>query len=158
MIRMFIEIFASFRCAFRGILHTVRTERNFRIHLVAVFFVTWFAFLYEVSTGQAIVLVILYGLVLSLELINTAVENTVDLVTKEYAPLAKRAKDASAGGVLVSATASVAIAVLLFRDAAHWRIVLDKMSSPVRIVLFFLFVVAALFFVRGISEKKCNHD
>lgn len=153
MIEMFKGIFRSFGYAFQGVFRTLREERNFRIHLVAVFLVSWFAVLYEVTVGQAVVLVILFALVLSMELINTAVEHAVDLATTEQHPLAKKAKDASAGGVLVSAIASVVVAVLMFRDPDHWSFVLKKIATPLGIVSLIIFVVLALFFVRGKKRK-----
>ncbi len=156
MISMFSAIFRSFGYAFRGIWRTLKGERNFRIHIVAVVFVTWFAFLYEVTVGQALVLVLLCGFVLSMELINTALEHAVDLTTDAYHPLAERSKDAAAGGVLISCIVAVISAVLLFRDPVHWKMVLDKMTSPLRIIILIIFLVLALFFVRGKknSSKK----
>lgn len=153
MIEMFKGIFRSFGYAFQGIFRTILEERNFRIHLVAVCLVTWFSVLYEVTTGQAMVLVILFGIVLSLELINTAVEHAVDLATTEQHPLAKKAKDASAGGVLIGAIVSVIVAVLMFRDPVHWSFVFKKMTTPLGIVSLVIFVILALFFVRGKNRK-----
>ncbi len=154
MITMFKSIFRSFGYAFQGIISTVRKERNFRIHLVAVVLVTWVAFLYEVTAGQALVLVILFGLVLSLELINTAVEKTVDLITRERHPLAKKAKDAAAGAVLIGAITSVVSALILFRDGEKWALVWQKMAHPARIVALVVFVVLALLFVWGGKKKN----
>ncbi len=154
MINMFQSIFRSFGYAFKGIFRTVKEERNFRIHLVAVALVTWVAFLYEITPGQALVLVILFGLVLSLELINTAVEKTVDLATEQRHPLAEKAKDAAAGAVLSGAVTSVVSAVIIFRDGAKWALVFQKMTHPVRIAALVLFLVFALFFVWGGKKKK----
>ncbi len=153
MIEMLQGVFRSFGRAFQGIFCTLREERNFRIHLVAVCLVTCFSVLYEVSWGQAVVLVILYSVVLSLELINTAVERTVDLVTMERCPLAKKAKDAAAGAVLVSAIAAVVVAVLMFRDPKHWSFVFQKISTPLGIISLFIFLLLSLFFVRGKKRK-----
>ena len=153
MIEMFKGIFRSFGYAFQGIFRTILEERNFRIHIVAVCLVTWFSFLYEVTVGQAIVLVILFGIVLSLELVNTAIENVVDLATAEFHPLAKKAKDASAGAVLVSAIVSVLVAVFMFRDSEHWSFFLKKITTPLGIVFLIIFVLLAMFFVRGKSRK-----
>ena len=61
-----------------------------------------------------IICLILFGLVISLELVNTAVESTVDLVTEEKRPLAKKAKDTAAGAVLVSAIAAAIIGLMIF--------------------------------------------
>lgn len=154
MIRMFLSIFRGFGYAFCGIYRTICEERNFRIHLVAVCLVSWFAALYEATATQWTVLILLFGGVLSLELINTALENAVDLVTDQYSPFAEKAKDAAAGAVLIGAIASVAVAVLLFRDPSHWSLVLQKIQSPVRIVCFVVFAVLALFFVRGRTDKS----
>ncbi|MBQ1965551.1 MAG: diacylglycerol kinase family protein, partial [Clostridia bacterium] len=139
MIRMFKRIFRSFGYAAKGIVRTVCQERNFRIHLVAVCLVSLFAFLYGATTQQWIVLVLLYAMVLSLELLNTAVEKTVDLVSPDKHPLAEKAKDAAAGSVLVSAVASVVVAVLMFRDPLKWASVWSKVSTPLGLVFLVTF-------------------
>ena len=154
MISMLLSVLRGFGYAFCGIYRTVKEERNFRIHLVAIFFVTWFAFLYEVTVGQALALVFSFALMLSLELLNTAVERLVDLATQEICPLAKKAKDVAAAAVLVMAIASVVVAVLLFRDPAHWALVGEKMTSPVRLSCFVVFAVSALFFIKGRKTPK----
>ncbi|MBQ5742644.1 MAG: diacylglycerol kinase family protein [Clostridia bacterium] len=153
MIRMFKRIFRSFGYAAKGIVRTVCQERNFRIHLVAVCLVSLFAFLYGATTQQWIVLVLLYALVLSLELLNTAVEKTVDLVSPDKHPLAEKAKDAAAGSVLVSAVASVVVAVLMFRDPLKWASVWSKVSTPLGLVFLVTFLISALLFVWGGKRK-----
>ncbi|MBQ1272399.1 MAG: diacylglycerol kinase family protein [Clostridia bacterium] len=153
MIRMFKRIFRSFGYAAKGIARTVCQERNFRIHLVAVCLVSLFAFLYGATTQQWIVLVLLYALVLSLELLNTAVEKTVDLVSPDKHPLAEKAKDAAAGSVLVSAVASVVVAVLMFRDPLKWASVWSKVSTPLGLVFLVIFLISALLFVWGGKRK-----
>lgn len=153
MIRMFKRIFRSFGYAAKGIVRTVCQERNFRIHLVAVCLVSLFAFLYGATTQQWIVLVLLYALVLSLELLNTAVEKTVDLVSPDKHPLAEKAKDAAAGSVLVSAVASVVVAVLMFRDPLKWASVWSKVSTPLGLVFLVIFLISALLFVWGGKRK-----
>ena len=154
MRRTFRGLIRSFGCAFRGIYRTVRKERNFRVHLVASALVFWFSLLYGVTAGQSAILVTVCSLVLSLELLNTALEHTVDLISPGYSPLAEWAKDASAGGVLIAAIGAVITAVILFRDPERWRSVLVKMQSPVRWIGLALFLVSALFFVRGRKEKN----
>lgn len=153
MISAFAAVFRSFRYALKGIVRTIKEERNFRVHLVALCLVTWFAFLYEVTSGQALVLILTCALVLSLELTNTAIEHTVDLISEEYHPLAEKAKDAAAGGVLVSAVASVVVAVVMFRDPSHWRLVWEKLASPFRLIPLILFLILSLCFIVGISKN-----
>ena len=70
--------------------------------------------IYKISTMEWIICILLFGLVISTEIINTAIENAVDLVTDEKNILAKKAKDAAAGAVLVNAIISVIIACIIW--------------------------------------------
>lgn len=99
----------SFKFAAAGILHCMKTERNFRVHLLMAFIVVVMGVLVELSPVEWFIIIILIGGVLALELVNTALERIVDLVTEDYHPLAKQAKDATAGAVLVFAIASAVI-------------------------------------------------
>lgn len=104
----------SFYHAFEGIFTTVRNERNIKIHLGFVVLVLIAGFVLEISRTEWLIVLVLFGLVISLELVNTAVEATVDLVTEERRPLAKIAKDAAAGAVLVSAIMAAIIGCMIF--------------------------------------------
>ena len=86
----------SFKYAFRGIYKTLKSETNMKIHFIAVIVVICFGVIYKISAIEWMICIILFGLVISSELINTAIEYTVDLVTQTENPLAKLAKDASA--------------------------------------------------------------
>jgi undecaprenol kinase len=108
------KLFSSFIFAFSGIVTTFKSEQNFRIHSMVSVIVIGLAVALDFSNERFIILLIVIGLVLSLELVNTAIENTVDLITKEYHPLAKKAKDAAAGAVLVFSIFAVIIGILLF--------------------------------------------
>ena len=90
----------SFRYAFRGLLLCLKTQRNLRLELAAALWVIAAALALELSGGELAALLLCCGLVLSLELMNTAMEFTVDLCCPKPHPLAKAAKDAAAGGVL----------------------------------------------------------
>lgn len=100
----------SFKYAFQGIFRTIKNERNIKVHILAVIAVILMGITYNISIIEWIVCVILFGLVISSELINTAIEHTVNLITNEENRLAKYAKDAAAGAVLVNAIISVIIA------------------------------------------------
>lgn len=104
----------AFKYAFDGIFRTVRNERNIKIHLLAVVIVIVMGIVYRISTIEWIICLLLFGLVISSELINSAVEHTVDLCTKEENELAKFAKDAAAGAVLVNAIISIIIACIIW--------------------------------------------
>ena len=96
-------LYKSFGYAFQGIFNTIRTERNIKIHCAAAILVTIFGIWLQISKTEWMICFILFGFILALELVNTAVEATVDLFTEERKPLAKKAKDAAAGAVLIVA-------------------------------------------------------
>lgn len=110
------SLLKSFRFAACGILKAIKEERNMKIHLLAMTLVLIAAKVFSVSGTELAVLFLTIALVISLEMVNTAVEKAVDLVTEEYAPLAKTAKDVAAGAVLVAAIFSVCVAVAIFGD------------------------------------------
>jgi diacylglycerol kinase len=88
-----------------------------KIHLTATAAVMSFAvFVAEVSRTELIVLVLTCALVMSLEIVNTAIERLTDKVSPDFSPLAKIAKDTSAGAVLLACIAAVIIAVILFGE------------------------------------------
>ncbi len=107
-------LYKSFGYAFKGIGRTIRDERNIKIHLLATVLVVAFGFFLHISIAEWMICLILFGLVISLELVNTAIEATVDLVTDERKPLAGKAKDAAAGAVLVSAIMAAVIGCIIF--------------------------------------------
>ena len=100
--------------AMDGIEYTCRHERNFRIELVFTFFVFVASVFFIVSVMEWVILLLTIALVLVCEVINTAVERCVDLVTKEYHDLARIAKDVSAGAVFLVSLFSVVIGVSIF--------------------------------------------
>lgn len=104
----------SFGHAFDGIGATIASERNMKIHVTAAVLVVLAGLFFGLSWEEWFACGIVIALVLAFELINTALEATVDLVTEERRPLAKKAKDAAAGAVLVVSLASVAVGVRIF--------------------------------------------
>lgn len=107
-------LYKSFGYAIAGFLTCIRGERNMKIHLTAAILVTLAGTLLHISAGEWIICLILFGLIMSLEMVNTALEAVVDLVTKEKQPLAKKAKDAAAGAVLVSSVMAAIIGLIIF--------------------------------------------
>lgn len=104
----------SFQHAFAGIRAVIRKERNMKIHCFAAVLVILCGILFHISRTEWLICLILFALVMSLEVLNTAIESTVDLVTEEYDPKAKLAKDAAAGAVLVAAIFAAVIGILIF--------------------------------------------
>lgn len=109
-------LFRSFVYAYRGITSSVRTQRNMRFHLAAAAVVLAVGLLAGVSALELAILVIVISAVFVTEMINTALEFVVDLVTREYHPLAKLSKDVSAGAVLVASIAAVLVGCLILAD------------------------------------------
>lgn len=108
------KLLKSFKYAFDGICTGIKEEQNMKIHITIMILVIIFGIMLKISKMEWIICIILFGLVISMELINTAIENTVDLVTKEKNEQAKIAKDVAAGAVLVSAIASAIIGLIIF--------------------------------------------
>ena len=107
------SLLQSFRYAFAGLWQALRTQRNARIHLLATVAVTAMGLWLRLDAVRWAVLVLTISLVFFAEMVNTVVEVIVDLVTPEYHPLAKVAKDVSAGAVLVTAMAAVVVGLLI---------------------------------------------
>jgi diacylglycerol kinase (ATP) len=106
----------SFEHAYRGVVSAVRTQRNMRFHVLAAVGVLVLSLLVGVSELELAVLVLTILVVFVTEMLNTAMEFVVDLVTTEYHPLAKLAKDVSAGAVLVSSVGAVLVGYLVLAD------------------------------------------
>ena len=104
----------TFGYAFEGILTGIRKERNMRIHTAAMILVVFFGTVLGLSATEWCICLVLFGLVMALELVNTAVEAVVDLVTEEQKPLAKTAKDTAAGAVLIAAIMAAVIGCIIF--------------------------------------------
>ena len=107
-------LWAAFDYAFQGILYATRTQRNMRIHLIAASLALFAALYLRLERAYVAVVVIAIVLVIALELVNTAIEAVVDLTTVAHHPLAKIAKDAAAGAVLVAAMGAVIVGYLAF--------------------------------------------
>ena len=104
----------SFNHATDGIEYAINHERNLKIEIFFGIIVSIAGFLFKISILEWLVIVLVIGMVICLELVNTSIERTVDLVTKEYKDLAKSAKDVAAGAVLVMSMFSVVVGIIIF--------------------------------------------
>ena len=104
----------SFRNAFRGIVVAIQQETHCKIHLLATIAVIVLGILLHIALNEWIVIFICIAMVWCLELINTAIENIVDMVSPESQERARNIKDIAAGAVLFAAICSVIIACLIF--------------------------------------------
>ena len=104
----------SFMHALDGVAAGFKSERNMIIHFAAMALVTVFGFLLGLSQSEWLTCVILFGLVIGMELMNTAIETAVDLSMPHHHPRAKVAKDTSAGAVLLVCIAAVVAGAIIF--------------------------------------------
>ena len=103
----------SFRFAFSGIWYTLRTQPNTQIHAVVTVGVLALGAWLGLSRAEWAILTLTIGLVWAAELLNTALEALMDLVSPDIHPLARVAKDVSAAAVLITAIVAVAVGLLL---------------------------------------------
>lgn len=104
----------SFKYAFEGIVAAFKKEPNFKIHIFTTFAVSVFAYVLKFNPIEWLILLLTICLVLVLELINTAIESIVNLVSPEIKDEAKIAKDVSAAAVFLSAFLAVTVGIILF--------------------------------------------
>ena len=144
----------SFNYAINGIIETVRTQRNMKIHIFAALCVLLACFLFDVSKIEFLILAITITLVLGAEIINTAIEATIDMSTNHYHPLAKIAKNASAGAVLVTAVNALLVGYIIFWDKisnlSYDVIHKVKESEPYMIFIALVVVVLATLIIKSI--------
>lgn len=138
----------SFLYAGRGIV-TALSGRNFRFQLCAAAFVTYFAArFYQLSGGEWAALLLTFALVLSLEAVNTALEQLCDRVTQERDEHIRRCKDCAAGAVLISALFSVGVGIALFWDITVIEGIFRFFAEqPWRIAVLAIALTAAALFV-----------
>ena len=104
----------SFSYPIKGLRYAYKNEQNLAVDVGIALLVVIFGFLFRINKYEWAILVLTIGLVISCELINTAIEAVVDLVTEEYHPLAKVAKDTSAAAVLVFALGAIVVGLIIF--------------------------------------------
>ena len=108
------KLINSFKFAFKGIGSCIRSERNMKIHFTIMILVVLLGIILNISMWEWITCFILFGLVISLEMVNTAIEIVVDMVSPEYNLKAGHVKDIAAGAVLVNAIVAFIVGLLIF--------------------------------------------
>jgi diacylglycerol kinase (ATP) len=136
-------ILQSFNYAFEGLIHVLRRERNMRIHFAIATGVLVLAFLSDIGRFELIALMIAIAFVLIAEMVNTAVEATIDLATTSFDPLGKLAKDIAAGAVLIASANAVVVGYLVFAESLRdpsTRLVDRLQDAPLELTLIALVV------------------
>ncbi|HCW05844.1 MAG TPA: diacylglycerol kinase [Cytophagales bacterium] len=109
-----MKLLKSFKYAWNGFVVAFKEQPNLRIHFLMASIVTALAIYFHVTPTEWLILLLAMSLVLSLEFINSAIENLTDLVTKEQNPLAGKVKDMAAAAVMIAALLAIGIGVIIF--------------------------------------------
>ncbi|OLS03372.1 diacylglycerol kinase [Tissierella creatinophila] len=148
------SIIDSFNYAVSGIILSIKTERNMLIHYIVAIGVLFASLFFDFSRMEFLILLFATTLVIVLELINTAIEKTIDMITKEYHPLARLAKDIAAGAVLISAINAFLVGYLLFFDRLNsfTEVIIFKIRSS-SVHLTFVSLILVVLLTIGIKAK-----
>lgn len=147
----------SFNYAIDGILHVFKTQRNMKIHFAIAMAVMFFCLFLDLTRVEFVIILFAISLVLIAEMINTAIETTIDMLVRNYNPMAKIAKNVAAGAVLIAAVNSVLVAYLIFFDRVNpWtKILLVKIrESPIHVTVISILVVVFLTLILKVYFKK----
>ncbi|ARS37025.1 diacylglycerol kinase [Pontibacter actiniarum] len=110
----FKKRYNSFKFAFQGLVSAVRSEPHMRLHLLSAVGVAAAGFAFGITKTEWCLVVGCIGLVVTAEVLNTAIETVVNLVSPEFHPLAGRAKDLAAAAVLIAAIAAAIVGLIVF--------------------------------------------
>ncbi|MDR2824210.1 MAG: diacylglycerol kinase family protein [Prevotellaceae bacterium] len=103
-----------FGYAFKGIFAAFKSETHLKVHTVIALTVCFLGFVFNISATEWAICLLCIGLVIGMELLNTAIEKVVDLISPQYNALAGAAKDIAASAVLVCAIVSIVIGMIIF--------------------------------------------
>ena len=104
----------KFLLAINSIIFAIKTEIHFKFHLIATGITLIMAYLFNISPIEWSMLLIIIFVVLITEMINTAIETIINLITSDYHPLAKTGKDIASGAVLLSSIMATIVGILIF--------------------------------------------
>jgi len=142
-----LKTIESFNHAIAGLIHAIRTQKNMKIHLTAAIFVLFFSLLFDLSRVELSLIIIAISLVIFAELINTAVEIIIDILTQDYSFKARIAKNISAAAVVVAAGNAIFIAYLVFFKKAQelsLNLVINLRHEPLHLIFINLFLIFIL--------------
>jgi len=153
--RRFVE---SFNAAVEGFIYVLKTERNMRIHFLAAFFFVLLGIYLNFTYLEISALAFAIALVLATEMVNTAIELTIDMVKAEFHPMARIIKDIGAGAVLLASINAVIIGYILFSKKIPFNVetrMANVRQSPWQvtfialILVFGLSIIGKLIFHKG---------
>lgn len=143
----------SFSYAFDGIKFCIKNERNMRIHITAAFYVIAFSFFYNFTKAEYCLIFLTISSVIVTEMLNTAVETLVDMVSPHYSGLAKIAKNIAAGAVFVSAIFAAAVGFFLYFQPKVLLNILNFLKNPFMLLaLIISLIISAIFIFSGVKK------
>ena len=110
------KLLDSFHYAIDGIIYTLKTQRNMKVHFLAAIAVLFLSLFLKVSKLEVLILFFTISLVIIAEMINTSIEAAIDLITDKYHELAKIAKNVAAGAVLIASLNVIIVGYMIFFD------------------------------------------
>lgn len=137
----------SFNHAIAGLIHSIRTQRNMQIHLTAAIFVLSFSLFFDLSRIEVGLVIVAISLVIIAELINTAVEVIIDILTQDYSFKARIAKNISAAAVVIAAGNAIFIAYLVFFNKAQelsLNLIFNIRHEPLHLIFINFFLIFIL--------------
>lgn len=143
-VRLIID---SFNYAVSGIITAIKTEKSMRVHYSIAVIVLLSSLFFDFNRTEFLLLLFAVSLVVISEMINTAIERTIDLITKEFHPLARLVKDVAAGAVLIATINSLIVGYLLFfeRLTSLSELVIFKIKrSPIHLTFVALILVVLI--------------
>ncbi|MEW8972661.1 MAG: diacylglycerol kinase [Tissierellaceae bacterium] len=141
------SIIDSFNYAVSGIIVSIKMERNMLVHYIIAVGVLGLSLFFNFTRTEFLILLFAITLVLVLEMINTAIEKTIDMITKDYHPYARLAKDIAAGAVLIGSVNAIIVGYLLFFDrlSNFSEVIIFKIkNSPIHLTFVSLMLVILL--------------
>ena len=154
------KIIETFNCAIDGVIYTLKSERNMKIHYFIGLIILFLSLFFDLSRLEMISLFFAISLVVISEMINTAIEKSIDLFTKEYSEFAKIAKDVAAGAVLIASLNSIVVGYIIFFDRINpfTYILLNKIrKSDIHITVIGIVIVMILVIVGKALTGRGTH-
>ncbi|MFW6287922.1 MAG: diacylglycerol kinase [bacterium] len=148
----FDRLLDSFNYAIEGLVHTLKTQKNMRIHFAIAFLVLLASLFIEISKTELIIIFFSITLVIALELINTAIEVMIDMIASEYRYRAKITKNIAAAAVFMASINALVVAYLIFIDDIR-AFSMDLLSHIKQEPVHFIFINLALLFIIIIALK-----
>ena len=146
------SLLESFNYAIEGIIYVLKTQRNMRIHFIVAATIILLGLILGISRLEWIIILLTISIVVVAEMVNTAIELSMDLKSDSYHPLARLAKDVAAGGVLISSLISVVVGYLIFFD--RFRLMMRQGMERVRLFPTYLTLATLIIVVIAVIAGK----